>query len=103
MIMWRTQLRDCRTPFSATPFPADSVRLWRLLVWLCDEHNCVIDGHYLQPHPPQPIRSSPPATRSSLARARKPASGVLARRAPPGSLSILRSRPVRAVRQSGVS
>ena len=34
------------------------------------------------PHPPQPIRESPLATRSSLARAREAAFGDLARRAP---------------------
>jgi len=54
----------------------------------CDHDDPAAPGHQFQPHPPQPIRESPVATRSSLARAHEPASGDLVRRAPPYSVWI---------------
>ena len=49
----RTRLRESRTPLSATPSPADSVRVWE---YLYNQHDRATHGHLFQPHPPQPIR-----------------------------------------------
>ena len=74
-----TTARQPGTPFSHT-LPGRFARICR---GLRDGHDRATAGHLFQPHPPQPIRSVASLPRSSLARARKPAFGGLARRAPP--------------------
>ena len=43
---------DTRVLFSATPSPADLIRVCRLL---CERYDSATPGHSFQPHPPQPI------------------------------------------------